>query len=368
LSMLSVLPSPLRATSEHSRVVDTMSAPKVSICVPTYNGEAYLRECLDSALGQTFEDFELLIVDDASSDLTGAIAAEYSRADSRIRFFQNPTTLGLVGNWNRCIELARGEWIKFLFQDDRLESHCLMRMLMARVAGVFLIACRRTPLFDPTASMDLRRTYANFVDEHNLPRRFPGSSVVTAQSFSEHMVDYPFANCIGEPTATMIHRDAFRLYGTFHPYFIQIADWEYEARVAVHTGLCYVDEPLATFRVHAASSSAVNLSAGRRYRFDVIDPLLILHEIVYAPAYRAVREAASRRKPRKDFQRSLLWAVDRAQILVLERHDAAEWKEAAARYPKLLSAPPARRVKRWLTSLALSMVRRFKSHRGPGAQ
>jgi len=344
-----------------------MSVPAVSICVPTYNGAAYLRECLDSALSQTFEDFELLIIDDASSDDTVAIAAEYSRADSRVRLCENPTNLGLVGNWNRCIDLARGEWLKFLFQDDRLDRHCLARMLMARVAGILLVVCQRTVLFDPSAPAELRHIYSRYVAKHNLSQRFPGSAVISAQSFSERMVDYPLANCIGEPIATMIHRDAFRLYGTFHPYLIQLVDWEYQARVAVQTGLCYVDEPLATFRVHGASSTAVSMSAARSYRRDVIDELLILHEIVYAPAYRTVREAASRRRPRINFHGRLLNAVERAQLLALAHHQVPEWREAAKRYPKLLWASPPRRVKRWLTSWTLgpivSVVRRFKSLR-----
>lgn len=93
---------------------------KVSICVPTYNGSAHLHQTIESARTQTFGDFELLIVDDDSSDDTFAIAAEFARIDSRIRVHRNSQRLGLAGNWNRCLELASGEWIKFLFQDDYL--------------------------------------------------------------------------------------------------------------------------------------------------------------------------------------------------------------------------------------------------------
>jgi glycosyltransferase involved in cell wall biosynthesis len=106
--------------------------PLVSVCIPTYNGAKYLKECLDSVLAQTFTDFEVLIVDDKSSDETLSIAQEYATYDPRFRVIQNECNLGLVGNWNRCVELAQGEWIKFIFQDDLIEPACLERMLAVR--------------------------------------------------------------------------------------------------------------------------------------------------------------------------------------------------------------------------------------------
>src|SRR3982751_3050681 len=91
--------------------------PRVTVCVPMYNGERYLAECIESILAQTYTDFQLLLVDDCSTDATRSIAESYAAADSRVRLIVNHTNLGLVGNWNRCIELATGEWIKFVFQD-----------------------------------------------------------------------------------------------------------------------------------------------------------------------------------------------------------------------------------------------------------
>ena len=92
--------------------------PPISVCVPTYNGMKYLRECLDSILVQSFENFEVIIVDDQSADGSVDLLSEYAAQDERIRVFRNPQNLGLVGNWNRCLDLASAEWIKFVFQDD----------------------------------------------------------------------------------------------------------------------------------------------------------------------------------------------------------------------------------------------------------
>src|ERR1051325_8445652 len=102
-----------------------LGPPEVSVCVPTYNGSAYVGDCLRSIQAQTFDDFEILVVDDDSDDQTWEIVAQYGKADARIRSVTNPRRLGLVGNWNRCVELSRGEWIKFVFQDDVLKRNCL---------------------------------------------------------------------------------------------------------------------------------------------------------------------------------------------------------------------------------------------------
>ena len=103
--------------------------PKVSICIPTYNGERYIEKTLNSVLLQTYDDFEVIIVDDQSSDNTWEILTQYAAQDGRIHLFKNEHNLGLVGNWNRCIELAQGEWIKFVFQDDIIRNDCLELMM-----------------------------------------------------------------------------------------------------------------------------------------------------------------------------------------------------------------------------------------------
>lgn len=130
-------------SAQRSRRDSSDPTPLVSICVPTYNGARFLSQCLDTALAQTWTDFELVIVDDRSSDGTFAIAAAYAARDSRVKLHQNDRNLGLAGNWNRCVLLSQGQWIKFLFQDDLLEPTRLARMLAVRRSDTPLIAVRR---------------------------------------------------------------------------------------------------------------------------------------------------------------------------------------------------------------------------------
>lgn len=92
--------------------------PRVSIGLPVYNGEKYLASALDSLLGQTFTDFEIVISDNASSDRTPEICQEYASKDDRIRVVRQTENVGAVGNFNRVFELARGEYFKWAAYDD----------------------------------------------------------------------------------------------------------------------------------------------------------------------------------------------------------------------------------------------------------
>lgn len=100
---------------------DRGTVPKVTIGVPVYNGEKYLEEALASIVAQTFRDMEIVISDNASSDRTPAICHDFMARDPRIRYYRNPQNLGSAANWNRVLELARGEYFKWAADDDILE-------------------------------------------------------------------------------------------------------------------------------------------------------------------------------------------------------------------------------------------------------
>src|SRR5258705_13293096 len=92
--------------------------PSVSVGLPVYNGERYLPEALDATLGQSYEDFELIICDNASTDQTGSICLEYAARDSRIRYFRNETNVGPNPNFNRTLQLARAPLFRWAAHDD----------------------------------------------------------------------------------------------------------------------------------------------------------------------------------------------------------------------------------------------------------
>ena len=116
--------------------------PKVSVVIPTYNYAGFLDETIQSVLSQTYTDYELIIVDNHSTDNTEEVVKKYLH-DSRIKFYRNPSNLGLVGNWNRCLELASGEYIKFLCADDKFHPRILEKYvpIMDQFPNVSLITC-----------------------------------------------------------------------------------------------------------------------------------------------------------------------------------------------------------------------------------
>jgi len=101
-----------------------MKTPKISIIVPVYNVEKWLRRCIDSILAQTYTDFELLLIDDGSLDSSGKICDEYAAKDERIAVFHKENG-GVSTARNLGIEKARGEWIYFCDSDDEMMSEGL---------------------------------------------------------------------------------------------------------------------------------------------------------------------------------------------------------------------------------------------------
>ena len=102
--------------------------PKISIIVPVYNTEPYLCRCIDSILGQSFTDFELLLVDDGSTDGSGAICDAYAAKDSRARMFHKENG-GVSSARNLGLDNAQGEWVYFVDSDDEVLPDGLLTLV-----------------------------------------------------------------------------------------------------------------------------------------------------------------------------------------------------------------------------------------------
>jgi len=127
------------------------SSYRISIGMPVYNGERFLAETLDSLLGQTYTDFELIIADNASTDGTAEICHSYAARDSRIRYVRNETNIGVYGNCNKVIKLARGEYFKLAMADDVCHPTLLARCL---------------EILDANSTVVLTYAKARFMDEN----------------------------------------------------------------------------------------------------------------------------------------------------------------------------------------------------------
>jgi len=290
----------------------------VSVCIPVYNGENYLEECLNSVLDQSFRNFEVVVVDDQSSDTSFEIARKYEARDDRVRVFHNAQNLGLVNNWNRCIELSHGKWIKFVFQDDLIESNCLEKMISAAIPERGMVVCRRRIVFDNVNHM-VKRTFLKYSGRMSIDTIFQGRSDIGPEDFCNAVLDNLGYNFIGEPTAVMVHRGAFERIGRFNPEFIQLCDFEFFSRIGCNLGLRYIPETLATFRVHPKAMSLINRDT-QKLRMETRDLLLLYHEFVYNPAFQRIRDIASHRRPEVNLKRLLTFEGIRAQAIAKKIH------------------------------------------------
>jgi len=219
-----------------------MSSPSISILLPTYNYARFLPEAIESVLAQDWTDYELLISDDRSTDGSAAIIAAYAARDPRIRFQLQPVNLGMVANWNWCLRQARGEYVKFLFGDDRLESPRALRALrdaLAHHPSASLAASARSILNAESALVGLW-------DEFREAGLHPGPAVVQ-RCLRETR------NLIGEPSVTLFRRrDAAR---GFDPRYRQLVDLEFWFHLLEQGDFVYLPDPLCSFRRHTAQQS-----------------------------------------------------------------------------------------------------------------
>jgi glycosyltransferase involved in cell wall biosynthesis len=294
--------------------------PKISVCVPTYNGYKFLEECLDSILSQTFGDFELLIVDDRSSDNTVKIAEEYAARDCRVKVIRNHQNLGLVGNWNRCIEIANGEWIKFVFQDDIIDPTCLEKLFTATELGKPIIYCRREFIFETETDEVTKNNYLNHISVQN---PFGSNSEISAQQYAELTLKNIGVNLVGEPTSVMFHRSVFRQFGLFNPHLITICDLEFCTRIAVNTGIVQVPEVLAKFRIHGKSTTSF-CRDNRNYRASVLDELILVHDFAFHVVYAPLRVVAQQCDPRSNLTQLFIRRTSLASKIARKEQLSAE--------------------------------------------
>lgn len=239
--------------------------PFVSVVTPVYNGGKFLGECIESALCQTHENFEYIILDNCSTDDTGRIARHYARQDGRIRLFNNDETLWVIDNWNRALEKLSpdSQYCKILHADDTMYPECLEKMV--RLAS-------RHPSVGIVGSLRLR---GERVECEGLPADrevFSGTEV--GRLFLRQEV-FAFA-----PTSGLVRSDLVRARRPFYPPAYLHADLAaYFALLDKHD-FGFVNEVLAFSRTHEDS---ITTTVAQRKQTILKDWLLMLQE--YGPRF-----------------------------------------------------------------------------------
>lgn len=178
-------------------------SPVVSVVTPVYNGARYLRECMESVLAQTFNDWEYVLLDNASTDGTAEIAREYAQRDRRIRYVRNERTLPLLENWNRSMSLidARSQYCKVVHADDILFPECLSRMVALASANPSVVIVGAYRIDGTTINM--------------ISVPYP-QSVVTGRELCERRLLGRMPDVFGSPSSIMYRADMVRARREFY--------------------------------------------------------------------------------------------------------------------------------------------------------
>jgi glycosyltransferase involved in cell wall biosynthesis len=163
------------ATAQNAAPQETplANAPLVSIGIPVRNGQKYLRQALDSLLGQTLSDLEIVICDNNSSDGTESICREYAARDARVRYFRNEADLGPAGNHNRCFEHSRGTFFKWHAHDDLCLPTFLEKCVEVLKREPTIANCHTlTHIVDENCKFLREYKFRTQTDSHFASRRF----------------------------------------------------------------------------------------------------------------------------------------------------------------------------------------------------
>ena len=209
-----------------------MHSPKVSVLIPAYNYAHYLTEAIESALAQTFEDFELIIIDNCSTDNTKEIVYNYAKEDSRVIFMENNENIGMFRNYNQALLHAKGEYIKFLNADDKFEPTLLEKFvkILDEHQDVSIVTSHRQYFQNGS---DIQKT--DFSGMQN------GKEMI--------LLALSKINFIGEPTTVMFRKKNLNL-GLFDTSLIFFADLDMWLRQLSVGNLYIVDEVLSFVRKH----------------------------------------------------------------------------------------------------------------------
>lgn len=232
--------------------------PRFSVMIPVRNGSVSLGEAIASVLAQEERDAEIVVVDNASTDATPDVVRGFR--DQRLRYIRNPNELEMVGNWNRCIELAVGEFVALLHHDDRWHPGSLTRahrLFEANPgAGVVYGGCR---IVD--TSGQILRLHQPFSEPH----------VWSGERELEILIRGNYIYC-----PTVVYRAAaLRRVGGFTPGLNLTPDWELLLRLALAgSGFIYDPEPLSEYCERSDSLHATlerNLRAGEEHIFALLN-------------------------------------------------------------------------------------------------
>lgn len=224
--------------------------PLVSICIPAYNNADYICETLDTVMNQTYENIELVVVDDGSKDNTWNVINKYKEeyeaknpdTSKIIRLYKNEKNLGMAGNWNRALELCTGEYLKLICADDLMDENLTERevAILEEHADVVCVS-------SDTQFIDLNGKKKGQYKRYKKTGVVDGIEAVRSCVFTRDK--------LGAPVANLFRRTVYEQVGGFDPSFIYIIDYDFYMRVYCAGKVFIIHEPLNFFRIRNDSNT-----------------------------------------------------------------------------------------------------------------
>jgi len=217
---------------------------KVSICIPVYNCKEYIGIAIESVLNQTYKDYELLVIDNNSTDGTWEEICRYK--DPRIRLLRNVTNIGAMRNWNKALEEAKFEYIKILPADDVLYPDCVEKQ-------VKILQDKKND------NVVIVNAFSDIIDHKGkrlFKRNTSGWNGVTSGKAAIKSNVRKGTNIIGEPGLVLFRKETALKVGGFNDEFGYAIDIDYWVRLLLHGNLYTIPETLSAFRVSNNSWSA----------------------------------------------------------------------------------------------------------------
>lgn len=218
--------------------------PAVSVCIPAYQAERHLKATLDSVLSQDSDDFEVVVIDNNSSDGTAGLLQQF--ADPRLRVLRNQTTVPMIDNFNIAVRHSRGRYVKLVCADDTLTLDCV------RVQAKVLDAI-------PEVSLVSART--DFIDDAGeVMRPARGLTGILGRQPAERVVRRIVrsgTNPVGPPVAAMFRRADFERCGGFRPVTSFLSELDLWVRLLDHGDFFGLSTTLAAFRIASGSTTAL---------------------------------------------------------------------------------------------------------------
>ena len=209
--------------------------PKISIVLPTFNGERWLAESITSIINQSEKDWELIIVNDCSTDGTLNIAENFSKLDHRIKIISNPTNKKLPASLNIGFNVAKGEYLTWTSDDNIYKSNALSKLVS---------------YLETHPDVDMISMDAEFIDENNnFIKRFSDYFKYRRNA------QYLMVACNVGP-AFMYTRHIQSIVGKYDETKFCVEDYEYWCRIAINGKIDYVDDVIYQYRVHSNALTA----------------------------------------------------------------------------------------------------------------